>query len=345
MPVTAKFIKDKDHYAGSITGREAGSEILLSEVVLEGTTVRLKFDFRGDEGPVPVALDLTLAGDVLEGQAHVTLASQAITFDYRLKRVTDNAVPADIVSRPAIPADEQRDFERIGAETNATAKKQLIDAFAQQHPQSILLAAVYQQGAYLARGTNDIAMMDEYGGKSLAAYADNFVLMTDLSDAYVRRNMPDRAEPMATRALELIEAAPKPAEMSEEQFLKGKKILSATNFATLGFVHLRRAQGMTDPSKRQGEAEKSVAPFKKALEIQPADDYTLYGLGFVYGLLNDYPNAESTLAKAVAANGPISPNARPVLEDIYRARHKSLDGLDQIIAQARSELGVQQQSR
>jgi len=271
----------------------------------------------------------------------VTLRSETTTFEYRLKRVSDNPATADVTT-PVIPPEEQREFDKIGAETNAAAKRQLIDAFVQQHPQSNLLAAVYQAGAYLAREANDIAMMEDYGSKSLAAFADNFVLMTDLSDAYVRRNMPDKAEPMAKRALELINAAPKPAGLPEEQFLKGKRVLSATNFATLGFVCLRRAQKMTDSAQRREEAEKSVNPFKRALELQPADDYILYGLGFAYGLQNDYANAESTLAKAVAANGPISPSARPMLEDIYKARHQSLDGLDQIIARARSELGVQQ---
>ncbi len=238
--------------------------------------------------------------------------------------------------------DEQHEFEKIGTEADVAAKLSLINAFAQQHPQSPLLAAVYQQAAYLARQANDISMMTEYAGKSLALSGDNFVLMTDLSDAYVRRNMPDEAEPIAIRALALIGTADKPADISQEQFDKGRQMLTATNLATLGFVHLRRAQKLTDTEQRRAEAAKSVTPFRKALDIQSADDYALYGLGLTYGLLNQYADAESTLARAVASGGPFSVSARPILEDVYRSKHSSLDGLDRIIARARTELGASQ---
>ena len=72
-----------------------------------------------------------------------------------------------------------------------------------------------------------------------------------------------------------------------------------------------------------------MTPLKKALENQPKDDYSYYYLGIAYVLLNDYFNAESALAKAVALNSVASGNSRKLLEDLYKLQHKnSLEGLD-----------------
>ena len=68
---------------------------------------------------------------------------------------------------------------------------------------------------------------------------------------------------------------------------------------------------------------------------------SLWRLGTAHALLNDYPNAESNLAKAVAINGIAASYARTTLEEIYKAQHKgSLEGLDKVIAKAKSELGT-----
>ena len=146
-------------------------------------------------------------------------------------------------------------------------------------------------------------------------------------------------EELAERALELIAGFQKPAQMPEEEWTTTRKALMGGNFSTLGMIHLRRAQAAQNPAEKKSGAEKAVAPLKKALENQPKDDYSYYYLGFAYVLLNDYSNAESSLAKAVALNGVASPNARKLLEDLYKAQHKnSLEGLDKVIAKAKSEL-------
>jgi tetratricopeptide (TPR) repeat protein len=193
----------------------------------------------------------------------------------------------------------------------------------------------------MGRQANDIDLMSGYGEKSLEVWPENFVLITELGNAYAHRNRVDQAEAKAEKAIELISVAQKPPRPTEEQWAQGKKLLFATNFSTLGFVHLHRAQAKTAMPDRRSEALIAVAPFKKALELTPADDATLYGIGFSYTILNDYPNAESSLAKAVVLNGPVAPAARSLLEDIYKGQHKnSLDGLDAVIAKAKAELGL-----
>jgi tetratricopeptide (TPR) repeat protein len=96
-----------------------------------------------------------------------------------------------------------------------------------------------------------------------------------------------------------------------------------------------------DRDGKRREAQQAIAPFKKALEFNPGDDFSYYGLGLSYATLNDYPNAESSLAKAVALQGPALNNAQSTLQDIYKRRHSnSLDGLDEVIAKAKAELGI-----
>lgn len=137
--------------------------------------------------------------------------------------------------------------------------------------------------------------MAENGEKSLDLWPENYTLLTEVGSVYVQRGRVDQAEVMASRSLELVAVADKPAYMTEQQWAEGKKMLLAGNHTTLGFVQLRHAQASQEAAVRKGGAENAIASFHRALEHQPADDFTLYGLGFGYAILNDYRNAESNL--------------------------------------------------
>lgn len=231
------------------------------------------------------------------------------------------------------------ELEKIIAQADPTAGKQMTDTFAREYPEPHLLRYLRELGT-LPEGQDKGTGKYKSFGKSLSAYANDYVLLTDLAYAYVRDNTVNTAVPMAVRALELISSAHAPSQLSDEQWAQTANMLMTKNFAILGFVQLRRAQGIEDLGRRRIEAEKSLAPFQKALEYQPRDCYALYGLGCGYYVLGDYSLAETTLAKAAAMDGPFSPEARSKLEELFRAQHKSMDGLDEVIARARSELGI-----
>ncbi len=236
---------------------------------------------------------------------------------------------------------ELDDYNKMHNAYDPSLKKILIDDFVAKYPDSGLLAYVYQDGVYLGRQTNNMEMMSDYGEKSLELWPDNYTLLTELGSVYVQRDRVDQAEVKAKRALELVAAADKPPRMSDQQWIEGKKMLLASNYATLGYVHLRRAQASQDPVLRRHEADAAISPFTSALEYHPIDDFSFYGLGFAYAILNDYPNAESNLAKAVAVNAIVVASARSLLEEIYKSQHmQSLNGLDQVIARAKAELGI-----
>jgi tetratricopeptide (TPR) repeat protein len=255
---------------------------------------------------------------------------------------------------PQIPAEAQASRPRLGQagsqheldaynrmhnELDPTEKKNRIDQFVREYPDSGLLAYAYQDGVYLGRQANKIEMMAEYGEKSIALWPDNYTLLTELASVYVQRDRIDQAEGMAKSALDLMDAAEKPAYMAEAQWSEVRRVLISSNCSTLGFVHLRRAQASKDAPYRKIEAQSALSWFLRSLPMQPNDDFTLYGLGFAYLVLNDYRNAESNLAKAVAVNGIVMAGARTLLEEIYKSQHnQSLDGLEQIIAQAKADI-------
>jgi len=261
------------------------------------------------------------------------------------KETPKTAVTAQAKAKPGQAGSQQEldAYNKLHNEIDPAAKRNLIEKFATDFPASGLLAYAYQDGVYLGRQANNMEMMAEYGDKALELWPENCTLLTELGSVYVQRNRVDQAEAEATRALDLVGAADKPSGMTEQQWAEGKKMLLASNHSTLGFVHLRRAQASQEADARKEEAEQALVLFKRALEYHPIDDFTFYGLGFVFAILDDYPNAESNLAKAVAVNGIVMASARSLLEEIYRSRHnQSLVGLEQVIAKAKTEIGLEQ---
>ena len=249
------------------------------------------------------------------------------------------AAPPEKPQGPTIPKAEEDDFNKLLAEKDLSARKRLIDEFLQKYPDSILNGQVHRLGTDLGQRTNNPDMIIQHGEKTLAAFPGDFPVMSILANAYAERNELDKSEATAHKALQLIAAFQKPPEMPEEEWARTSKALMGGNYSTIGMIHLRRAQASKDPAEKKMGAEKAVTPLKKALENQPKDDYSYYYLGIAYVLLNDYFNAESALAKAVALNSVASGNARKLLEDLYKLQHKnSLEGLDQVIAKAKSEL-------
>jgi hypothetical protein len=240
--------------------------------------------------------------------------------------------------------EELDDYLKMHNEADPDVKRELIEQFIRRYSESGLLAYVYQDGFYLGRRANDLKMMTLYGEKSLQIWPGNYTLLTELAGAYVQRNLLEEAEAKATTALNLLDRATRPSHIPEQQWTADKKVLLARNNVTLGFAHLRRAHLIQDAEMRRIEAEDAMTKFRRALEQRPIDDFTFYGLGFLGMLLNDYAMAESNLAKAVAVDGILMPNARLLLEDLYKSQHKqSLVGLEEIIAKARKEIGLNQE--
>lgn len=303
VQVTANFVKEGDRYGGTISGLEARhdvqvlmgakgtaqftrteislqatSEVPFKKVELDKAGVNAHFEMRGPQGTIVVRIRFVSKGETLQGRPACVLGGRVVPLSYELRRSPDH-LPSPGTLRPSIKHTahaismlaEAVKFEKIVAEADPAARKQLIDTFAGEYPEPHLLRYLREQGTHPERQDKGMAMKDKASPKPLAAYAEDYVLLTHLADAYVRCNQINTAAPLAVRALELISSTPAPSHLSDEQWVQNTNMLMGKNFATLGFVALRRAQGIQDPAGRSIEAGKSVAPFLKALEYKPRD--------------------------------------------------------------------------
>jgi len=84
-----------------------------------------------------------------------------------------------------------------------------------------------------------------------------------------------------------------------------------------------------------------IANYQELLKLDPKNDTAHLFVGLAHWRLQQLDEAEKAFAKAVVLGGQNSAKARQYLETIYKPRNSdSLDGLDQLLAKAKSELGI-----
>ena len=92
----------------------------------------------------------------------------------------------------------------------------------------------------------------------------------------------------------------------------------------LGYITLENPDALNNLGQRyqkQGELEKAIVEFKKALALRPHHAGTLNNLGVCYGRLNRYPEAEETFLKALEVD-PRDVFAMNNLAVLYRQTEK-----------------------
>jgi tetratricopeptide (TPR) repeat protein len=81
--------------------------------------------------------------------------------------------------------------------------------------------------------------------------------------------------------------------------------------------------------------------YEKVAKFDPKRDDAYYYIGMSKWQNKDPEGAIEAFAKCVVLNKPTAQKAQKYLEDLYKARHNNtLDGLDQVLAKAKSDLGV-----
>lgn len=95
-------------------------------------------------------------------------------------------------------------------------------------------------------------------------------------------------------------------------------------------------------SYKQKDYTKAIGDFEKAIKFSPkGDDTPYYYIGMSKWNSKDPEGAIPYFAKAVVLGKANAAKAKQYLEELYKARHNdSLDGLDQVLAKAKSELGI-----
>jgi tetratricopeptide (TPR) repeat protein len=89
------------------------------------------------------------------------------------------------------------------------------------------------------------------------------------------------------------------------------------------------------------DCAKTAELYAKVTAHAPKTADAYYYTGMCKWKDNDQAGAVPFFARAAVLNQNISPKAKEYLEQLWKAQHNgSLDGLDQVLAQAKSELGV-----
>ncbi len=93
---------------------------------------------------------------------------------------------------------------------------------------------------------------------------------------------------------------------------------------------------------KQKDYTKAVELFEKVISFSPkGDDTPYYYIGMSKWNSKDPEGAIPYFAKAMVLNKSNAAKAKQYLEELYKARHNdSLDGLDQVVAKAKSDLGI-----
>jgi tetratricopeptide (TPR) repeat protein len=180
---------------------------------------------------------------------------------------------------------------------------------------------------------NDAPKTIEFAEKALDQDPENLLTLLTLSSVLAERPPAEekakeeamkRAEETGKKALtkvvQLIQS-PMAAQMPADQ----KASLESTAHQTLGLVYINQ--------KKFGDAQKE---YTAAVTAKKDDPVSYFRLGLAYA--QDKPpkvdEALEALAKAAYLKGVTEAQALDVLKQLYQAKKKSLDGLDQFIKDA-----------
>jgi tetratricopeptide (TPR) repeat protein len=178
---------------------------------------------------------------------------------------------------------------------------------------------------------NDAPKSIEYGEKALAMDPQNLAALLTVSTVMAERMPPDekareahlrRAEELGKKAesgvTQLVNAAG--AQMPAAQ----KAGLQAGVHQTLGTVFLNQ--------KKYGDAQKSLLT-ALTFEKDPVT-YLRLGLAYAQATPERVDEAMDAMAKSVFLKGVTEAQARELLQKLYQARKRSLDGLEEYIQEA-----------
>jgi tetratricopeptide (TPR) repeat protein len=188
-------------------------------------------------------------------------------------------------SKPTYTIPEYNAFQAARAETNPQARVKLLDDFVSKFPNSSLMTYVYQLYYTTYSELKNYPKTIEYVDK-LLALGDKLDAGTRLGAIQERvKDFPAAYNPKAPDAndqlvkardtallgVQLLQAFPKPANMTDEQFAEQKKNGILFFYGSAGFAQLQLK-----------DYPGAISTFKASLALNPNDAATSYRLGVAY---------------------------------------------------------------
>ncbi len=233
--------------------------------------------------------DFEFTPDVLKKLSKAGANEQLITY---MKQFTPSARAArkSRVGTAEVSAEEGEAYNKLKNERDPDAVIKDADEYVVKYPKSPLLTYIYalEAGAYQQK--DDAQNVVKYGEKSLDLDPSNLIsllmvssvlptpqMLSNIGDAEKEKRL-TAAAGYAEKALKEIDQLPKQPNETISAYQKRKDQIAAGAYASLGMVHLERAQ-MALVGLDQGELAKAEENYKSAIAKSnppnPADYYRL----------------------------------------------------------------------
>jgi tetratricopeptide (TPR) repeat protein len=197
---------------------------------------------------------------------------------------------------------------------DADKRIQLGEAYIQKYPSGKYLEQVYQGLTTAEYSKQDFPKMYADADKTLAANPDDVTVLVlvgwviphnyDPNDLAAESRL-DKGEKYEKRALEILAALPKPANMTDEQFAKVKAQGEAQAHSGLGLIYFRR-----------GNYEESIAELKKSTADPANQDPTdFYVMGVEFTHLKRFSESADAFAKCAAIPGGLQDRCKQMEAD------------------------------
>ena len=253
--------------------------------------------------------DFEFTPDVLKKLSKAGANEQLITY---MKQFTPSARAAlkSKVGTAEVSAEEGEAYNKLKSETNPDAVIKDADEYTAKYPKSPLLTYIYalEAGAYQQK--NDAQNVVKYGEKSLDLDPNNLIsllmvssvlpqpqMLSNISDTEKEKRLTAAAD-YAQKALKEIDQLPKQPNETDAAYQKRKDQIAAGAYASLGMVHLERAQ-MALVGLDPGELAKAEESYKSAItKSNPPNPADYYRLGEALRGQNKLDEAIAAFSKA-----------------------------------------------
>ncbi len=205
--------------------------------------------------------------------------------------------------------------------------------FLAQFPESALAATVHKRLSISYRQLNDFDNVVLHAEKALALSPDDFELRPMLALVLAEQGENNRAIDYSLEGLEILETTEKPADDPVGSWVRLRdRAVADANYAQ-GLAYLKKSLTMAGDPKFT--LERSVEYLENAAESEPEYDRAYFRLGDAYARLDDAENSVRSYARAVASNGISSELAAQMLERVYAALGRDVEGIGQITQEQR----------
>ena len=193
-------------------------------------------------------------------------------------------------------------------------KEQAGEDFVKKYPKSRYDAEVY---SWLVKGylnTGQVDKMEAAGDKELVLVPDDAQTLAILGSTLPRAmnaNTPDpekrlaKAEQYCQKALDLMPALVKPANVSDEDFQKAKNQAAALAYSGLGLVAFRR-----------GKFADAIPHFEQSVKVDPSPDpVNYYLLGICQQKTSHFDDAVAAFTKCAAIPGGLQATCKNNIDE------------------------------